>query len=198
MISIGQICRILGISLSTAYRWLQRGVIQEAYRTVGNHRRFDEAAIHRLLRSASLPRVMTYARVSSHDQRDDLPRQSDVLRQYAIGHGFSTITAIEDIGSGLNTKKKGLRKLLDAIFQREVDVMIVNHRDRLLRFGVDLVDMICKQHGVRLMVVESSVLPFEEQLSRDGIEWMTVFCAKLYGKRSHSNKAKKLDNISLA
>jgi putative resolvase len=186
MISIGLVCRILGISLSTAYRWLQRGVIQEAYRTVGNHRRFDEAAIHRLLRSASLPRVMTYARVSSHDQRDDLPRQSDVLRRYAIEQGFSTITAIEDIGSGLNTKKKGLTKLLDAIFQRQVDVIIVNHRDRLWRFGVDLVDMICKHHGVRRMVVESNVLPFEEQWSRDVIEWRTVFCAKLYGKRSHS------------
>ena len=133
-----------------------------------------------------------YVLLSSNDQREDLPQQSEILRQFAISRGFSDITAIEDIGSDW-TPRKGLLKLLGTIFQRKVDVIIVNHRDRLLRFGVDLVDMMCKQHGVRLMVIESTVRPFEEHLSSGVIELMTVFCATLYGKRSHSNKAKQLD-----
>ena len=133
---------------------------------------------------------MTYARVSSHDQKQDLVRQSTTLHAKALQLGYKSIQQIEDLGSGLNYKKRCFVKLLDLIFNHEFEILIVNHKDRLLRFGVDLIDRICLHHGVKLIVLEDKTIPFEEELTRDVIELMTVFCARLYGKRSHKNKFK--------
>ena len=83
---------------------------------------------------------MTYARVSSHDQKQDLVRQSTTLHAQALQLGYKSIQQIEDLGSGLNYKKKGFVKLLDLIFNHEFEILTVNHKDRLLRFGVDLID----------------------------------------------------------
>ena len=100
----------------------------------------------------------------------------------------------------MNDKKKGFLKLVQMIFNHEFEILVINHRDRLLRFGVDLMEIICINHGVRLIVLEDKKKSFEEQLTQDVensraegrrvIELMTVFCAKLYGKRAHNNKRK--------
>lgn len=189
-IPISKVCEILGVSLSTVYRMLKRGVLKESFRTEGKHRRFNVHDIHQLQRKTYEPRVITYARVSSHDQKQDLIRQSNTLHAKALLLGYKSIKQIEDLGSGLNYKKKGFVKLLDLIFNHEFEVLIVNHKDRLLRFGVDLIDKICLHHGVKLIVLEDKTISFEEELTRDVIELMTVFCARLYGKRSHKNKFK--------
>ena len=76
------------------------------------------------------------------------------------------------------------------IFNHEFEILVINHRDRLLRFGFDLMEIICINHGVRLIVLEDKKKSFEETLTHDVIELMTVFCAKLYGKRAHHNKRK--------
>lgn len=189
-VPISKVCLILGVSLSTVYRMLKAGKLKEAFRTDGNHRRFDEHHIHQLQRKTSQPRVVTYARVSSHDQKNDLIRQSQTLQRYVREHNYHQVIAIEDLGSGLNYKKKGLVLLLKMIFNREFEILVVNHRDRLLRFGFDLVEKMCTNHGIRMVVIDEQKKSFEEQLTQDVIELMTVFCAKLYGKRSHKNKLK--------
>ena len=199
-ISISKVCLILGVSLSTVYRMLKQGILKESFRTEGNHRRFNSPPfgprvfyvqeIHQIQRKTYEPRVVTYARVSSHDQKDDLTRQSNVLKSYIETQAYKNVTNIEDLGSGLNDKKKGFLKLVQMIFNHEFEILVINHRDRLLRFGVDLMEIICINHSVRLIVLEDKKKSFEEQLTQDVIELMTVFCAKLYGKRSHKNKRK--------
>ena len=199
-IPISKVCSILGVSLSTVYRMLKQGILKESFRTEGNHRRFNVQEIHQIQRKTYEPRVVTYARVSSHDQKDDLTRQSNVLKSYIETQAYKNVTNIEDLGSGLNDKKKGFLKLVQMIFNHEFEILVINHRDRLLRFGVDLMEIICINHGVRLIVLEDKKKSFEEQLTQDVensraegrrvIELMTVFCAKLYGKRSHHNKRK--------
>lgn len=191
-ISIGQVCEILGISISTAYRWLKLGKLKETFRTLGNHRRFNKQDILNLYTPADTTERLTilYARVSSHDQKNDLITQEQKLVQYAMQKQYTNTQLISDLGSGLNYKKSGLKQLLKLIFTQKVKRLIINHKDRLLRFGSELVFTLCQYFNVDVIILEEKTLSFEETLTCDVIELMTVFCAKLYGKRSHKNKVK--------
>lgn len=192
-ISIGKLCRLIGVSLSTAYRWIKAGTLVPAFQTSGGHRRFDIGQIETqfLGRSDRKLTVATYARVSSADQKSDLETQTLKLQSY-VAKEFPSAAAIHitDLGSGLNYKKKGLSQLLKLIWTRQIDVLVLNHKDRLLRFGAELVFMLCSFCKVEIVIVEAgkAEVTFEQELARDVIELMTVFCARLYGKRSHKNK----------
>ena len=192
-ISIGKLCNLLGISLSTAYRWLKSGKITEEFRTFGNHRRFNLDTIKSKFignNSSDNPITAIYARVSSHDQKPDLERQKDKLLNYCKDNNLHNIEVITDLGSGLNYKKSGLNKLINLILNKHINVLVINHKDRLLRFGSELIFNLCKFNNIKVIIIEDKVLSFEEELTHNVIELMTVFCAKLYGKRSHKNKLK--------
>jgi putative resolvase len=93
------------------------------------------------------------------------------------------------LGSGLNYKKPGLKKLLNLIFRKRITHLILNHKDRLLRFGSELVFELCRHFGVAVIVLEAKPgQSFEMELAADVIELMTVFSSRLYGKRSHQNR----------
>jgi predicted site-specific integrase-resolvase len=92
------------------------------------------------------------------------------------------------LGSGLNYKKKGLKQLLNLILTKQMKTLIVNHKDRLLIFGSELIFTLCNHFNIEVIVLEEKDLNFDETLTHDVIELITVFCAKLYGKRSHKNK----------
>ena len=127
------------------------------------------------------------------DQKKDLVTQEQKLLSFAQQLHNSkpeNIISISDLGSGLNYKKKGLKQLLNLILLGKVQTLIINHKDRLLRFGSELIFTLCAFKRVTVKILEDSKeRSFEEELSSDVIELMTVFCAKLYGKRSHKNKA---------
>ena len=126
--------------------------------------------------------------MSSHDQKNDLIRQEEKLAAYCKSKKFDNVTSISDLGSGLNYKKSGLTKLLKLILHNEIDVLVINHKDRLLRFGSELIFMLCQHHHVDVLILEDTNLDFESELTHNSIESMTVFCAKLYGRRSHKNR----------
>ena len=178
--AIGAIAKKYGVSPSTIRRWAAKGLIQVACRTFGGHRRFelDEPTLDN---SDNRRRHIGYARVSSHDQKSDLKRQAECLREVGCEE------VIEDIGSGLNCKKPGLKRLLRALLDGRVSKLTIVHEDRLLRFGVSLIRQICRKVYTVLEVLEEAPT-FEEELARDVITLMTVFCARLYGKRSHRTK----------
>jgi len=191
-LSIGGVCRLLGISLSTAYRRIKAGTIVPAIRTSGGHRRFERKIVSPIGRADDAPlRIVTYARVSSVDQKNDLDVQGEKLRRYVEErYAGGSHLHISDLGSGLNYRKKGLNQLLALIMAGQIDVLVLNHKDRLLRFGAELVFKLCSFKGVVVEIVETSAVErsFEQELTVDVIELMTVFCARLYGKRSHRNK----------
>jgi predicted site-specific integrase-resolvase len=132
--------------------------------------------------------ALAYARVSSHDQRKDLDTQKAKLENYCSLH-FPSFEILSDLGSGLNYRKPGLKKLLRLIFQRQISHLVLNHKDRLLRFGSDLVFELCRHFQVTVVVLEERPeQTFEMELAADVIELMTVFSSRLYGKRSHQNR----------
>lgn len=130
-----------------------------------------------------------YARVSSHDQKKDLEIQAKVLEKHCIDKNLKYIT-IKDLGSGLNFKKKGLNKFIEMIVSRKIDTIFLTHKDRLLRFGVDLVVKIGLLFGTKIIFLDDKKTNFDQELAKDVLEIITVFSAKLYGSRSHKNKQK--------
>jgi predicted site-specific integrase-resolvase len=134
-------------------------------------------------------KVVAYARVSSHDQKSDLERQRDRLEQHCREVGYANLELLTDLGSGLNYQKKSFKKLLKMIAQGQVSTLVLMHKDRLLRFGADIVFELCKLNQTRVVILEEPTAPdLETRLVTDVIELMTVFSARLYGARSHKNR----------
>lgn len=180
--SIGHIARQYGVSPSTIRRWCAQGKLQ-CCRTLGGHRRFEVCEQEKTQETTPGRIVVGYARVSSHGQKDDLDRQIHRLKL----HGCDRI--ISDIGSGLNCCKPGLKLLVNLLMEGRVERLVVVQEDRLLRFGVNLIRQICTRRQTEFLVLDSiAVTSFEEELARDVITLMTVFCARLYGRRSGRNK----------
>ena len=186
---IGSAAKALGVSIATLRRWEAAGKIVPHY-TAGGHRRYDLAALRpEWFRSEDEGKrsTLAYARVSSRDQKDDLERQKQVLKLYCTRQGW-TFEIIADLGSGMNYHKKGLKRLLDDILAGRVGRLVVTHKDRLLRFGAELVFSICESKGVEVVILnQGQDTTFEEDPAQDVIEIITVFSARLYGSRSHKN-----------
>lgn len=103
---------------------------------------------------------------------------------------------IRDLGSGLNFKKKGLQKLIELLLSGDVSRLVIANKDRLLRFGSELIFTICEHHEVEVVILNKKEdATFEEDLASDVLEIITVFSARLYGSRSHKNK-KLLENLA--
>ena len=182
--SIGKVAQYLGVSVVTLRRWEKEGKLSSDNRTFGQHRRYDAFRIQRLFQKHKPKAVVGYARVSSHDQKEDLERQADTLKRH-----YPKAMMIKYLGSGLNFNKKGLKTLLAMILNQEIDTLVLTHKDRLLRFGSELIFKLCQHFGVHIVILnDKAEQSFEETLSQDVIELMTVFCARLYGSRSHKNK----------
>lgn len=185
MIGIKEAAELLGITPKTLRLWEKEGKII-SHRTEGNHRRYK---VSELIASRG-DKLMTiaYARVSSHDQKDDLKRQELVLESYCASKGYE-FELISDLGSGMNYKKKGLTRLIKLICSNQIDRLVITHKDRLLRFGSELIFMLCEIFAVEVCIINrSGDSTFEEDLANDVLEIITVFSARLYGSRSHKNK----------
>ena len=196
-ISIGEVSKILGVTPKTIRLWEQQGKINPE-RTPNGHRRYDRDEVVRMSKfygkvrtedDQKDRRTIAYARVSSHDQKDDLKRQSELLESFCAANGW-TYTIIQDLGSGLNYDKRGLKKLIKEICDGNVDRLVITHKDRLLRFGSEIVFSLCENYNAEVVILnKGDVQPsFEEELVRDVLEIITVFSARLYGARSHKNK----------
>ena len=196
--SIGKIAKELGVSRDTLRRWEAKGKII-AERTPRGHRRYDLAKILGLLPRAQTHQknTLAYARVSSNDQKGDLERQINVLQSFCAANGW-TYEIIQDLGSGLNYQKKGLRKLIQSICSGRVDRLVLTHKDRLLRFGAELIFSLCEQFGIEVTIINKTEnASFEDDLVQDVLEIITVFSARLYGARSRKNQ-KLLDKLKEA
>lgn len=195
MLTIEEAAERLGVSTITLRRWEKAGKIT-AQRTQGGHRRYALADIepHAVHLAGQSRSTIAYARVSSHDQKDDLERQKHVLEMYCAAQGWQ-FDLVADLGSGMNYHKKGLRKLLNAILEGECGRLVITHKDRLLRFGAELVFAVCEAKNVEVVIINKGTdTTFEEDLAQDVLEIITVFSARLYGSRSHKNK-KIIDGI---
>ncbi|MFZ2727087.1 MAG: IS607 family transposase [Methylococcaceae bacterium] len=188
LLAIGEAAKVLGVSITTLRRWEKEGKLLPEP-TNSKHRRYDLAKLKPDTFHQEDPRkTVAYARVSSSDQKDDLERQKQVLELYCVKQGWM-FEVVSDLGSGMNYQKKGLKRLLNAIIDDKVGRLVLTHKDRLLRFGAELVFAICEIKAVQVIILnQGEDTTFEEDLAKDVLEIITVFSARLYGSRSRKNQ----------
>jgi putative resolvase len=169
-----------GIHYMTAWRWWKAGKLPvPAYQTPSG------SIIVELPVPGSQPgRTVVYTRVSSHDQRPDLDRQIARLTRWATQEGLQVAEVVAEVGSGLNGRRTKLRRLLA---DPAVTTIVVEHRDRLARFGVEQLDAALAAHGRRVLVADPAETT--DDLVGDMVEVLTSFCARLYGRRGARNRA---------
>lgn len=186
LVQIGEAAKIRGVSIDTLRRWERSGKLK-AEKTEGGHRRYRVADLLKI-NNPKLRHTVIYGRVSTPDKKDDLSRQMSVLDLYCQQRGWDAVYALKDIGSGLNYKKRGLMKLIELLQRNEIERLLITDKDRLLRFGSELIFTLCENNGTEVIILNKPVEQEPEQeLVEDVLAIITVMSARLYGKRSRRN-----------
>ena len=189
--SINEMSKILGVSAQTLRNWDKNGKLKPHHTSTNGYRYYSKEQLNTLLNiKPNIERqVIGYCRVSSNKYQDDIERQIENMRLYltAKGKPFEIIT---DIGSGINYKKKGLKQLIKLIISNEVEKVVVLYKDRLLRFGFELVEYIANLYNCEIEIVDNTKKSEQQELVEDLVQIITVFSCKLQGKRA--NKTKKI------
>jgi predicted site-specific integrase-resolvase len=184
-LSISEAAKLKGVSTQTLRRWEASGKLIPELTPTG-HRRYDISQLMGI--KQQLLFTVGYARVSSYDQKEDLNRQVEILELFCASNGWQ-VEIIRDLGSGLNYSKKGLKRLINLITDGKVERLVITHKDRLLRFGSELIFSLCEIFGTEVVIINRTEdSSDEEDLAQDVLEIITVFSARLYGSRSHKNK----------
>ena len=198
------VTKILGVTAQTLRNWDKEGKLKPAYIKSNGYRYYSEDSILSYTPERKTKKdlnVIGYARVSSKKQSDDLERQVNNLKLY-LNNKYQSYEIITDIGSGINYSKKGLQLLIDKINKKEVDVIVVLYKDRLLRFGFELVEYFARINNVKIEVLDKVNKTQDEELVEDLIQIITVFSCKIQGKRKTKTKelledfSKKLTEIN--
>lgn len=189
MMNIKEASEFLGVAQETLRRWERTGKIK-VFRTEGGHRRYDKNELLRIKANQTPIEKITigYCRVSSSDQKSDLQRQIESVSQYCVARGYQ-FKIISDLGSGLNYSKKGLTELIELICAKQVERVVINYKDRLVRFGYEIIEKICLINDVKIEIINHTEdKSYEEELVEDVLSVITVFSSKLYGSRSRKTR----------
>lgn len=190
-ISIHQMSKILGITPQTLRNWDKSNKLKPHHTTCNGYRYYSQEQLDNLLNISGIKdkKIIGYCRVSSHKQKDDLQRQIENMQTYLIAQGKS-FEIISDIGSGINYGKKGLRMLIDLIIQDKVEKVVILYKDRLVRFGFELLEYIAHKFKCEIEIIDNSEKSEQQELVEDLVQIITVFSCRLQGQRA--NKAKKI------
>lgn len=191
LLSIGKFAKTVGVTTTTLRRMHQSGELIPAHISNGGTRYYSTEQL-KLFQSSNTERIVIgYCRVSTPSQKDDLEIQVQNVKSYMYAKGYK-FDIIKDIGSGINYKKKGLKELINRIENNEVSKVVILYKDRLIRFGFELIEYLCEINNVEIEVIDNSECSKEKELTDDLIQVITVFANRLYGQ--HSKKTKRLIN----
>lgn len=188
-------CKILGIKEGILRKWDAEGKIK-AIRTPGGIRLFDITSIDPssnlfAIRQKKEPVAIFYSRVSSIKQKDDLERQKEYIRN-SCSEQYERYQEITDVGSGINYKRPGLLRILGLVKEGNVSHVVVASKDRLARFGFELIEWLCKEFGTKIVVLNTEDTTPEEELGTDLMSIVQVYCCRWNGRRRYKTKDKSL------
>ena len=172
--------RQTGVAYRTAYMWFRKGKLPIPAT------RLPSGAIMVADHQPIVKSFAIYARVSSHDQKDDLARQLDRLRSFCAQKGFTVSKEFSDIASGLNDNRKGLTALLE---DPTVTTIVVEHSDRLARFGVHSLQAALRANDRDIIIINAT--EHTDDLVKDFVDVVTSMCARIYGRRGARNRANR-------
>ena len=191
----------LNVSADCLRKWDKSGKLVP-YKTAGGHRRYDEDLLKSFLGAeiesdGEEKKIVcaTYARVSSNEQKQkgDLDRQSQRLSEYCAKKKIMVSHIIKDVGSGMNDNRSGFVKLTNLIINRKVNMLVVEHKDRLTRFQFNFIKKMFESYGCKVVAVEGEDVSSEEELCQDIMSLVASFSGKYYGRRSAERRKKKTE-----
>ena len=202
-LTIGEASKLLSVSDETLRIWERDGKITPIY-TEGGHRRYNKIDIEKLAGTYIEPiipettnKVAIYARVSSSDQKTkgDLERQIGRLTTEALKRNLNIVAVLDEVGSGMNDKRKKLKQLFELVQTKKINVVLIEHKDRLSRFCYNYLVEFFNSYDVKIEYTDEVLgKSYEQELVEDILSLMASFSAKIYGRRSSQNR-KKLENI---
>ena len=188
LMSIGKFAKKAGVSTSTIRKMDRENKLKPARVSDGGTRYYSSDQLIEFQNVKNDNKIVVgYCRVSTPIQKDDLETQVSNLKTYMIAKGYE-FDIIRDIGSGINYKKKGLKQLIDMINNHEISKIVILYKDRLIRFGYELIEYLCEINGVEIEIVDHEEKSKEDELTDDLIQIITVFANRLYGQRSKKTK----------
>ncbi len=178
---------ILGCCTKTLQDWDKKGLI-EVRRTVGGRRRYnvkkytEDNNLQSLLTQPNNRVNIIYCRVSSHDRKDDLERQATLLQEM-----YPTYELIQDIGSGINFKRKGLQKIIQYAIENKLNEIVITYKDRLCRIGYDMLEFIIQKYSNgKIVILHTQEESRHDEITKDLIEIITVYSSKIHGTRRNA------------
>lgn len=186
LMSIGKFAKEIGLSVQHLRKLHNDNVLVPAVITEGGTRYYSDEQLLEYLNRDNLPKqlpIILYARVSTRNQKDDLERQVENLKQYAIAKGY-LFEVMTDIGSGINYNKQGLKELIQKINNKEISKIVILYKDRLVRFGFELIEYLCNLNNIEIEIIDNTTISKEAELTSDLIQIITVFANRMYGPRS--------------
>ncbi len=191
--SIGEFAKAIWKTRETLRNWDRSGRLKPDSVEPTGYRYYSQAQLNRFLGLRSEvdlnKKVIGYCRVRSPKQKDDLQRQIENVKMYMIAKGYQ-FEIIEDIGSGINYNNKGLNRLLDLVTNSEIEKIVMLYKDRLVRFGYELIENLCDKYGTSIEIIDHTEKTAEQELVEDLIQIVMLSSCRLHGKRAH--KAKKM------
>lgn len=188
-----EFAKIIGVSVKTLQRWDNSGKLP-AKRTPSNYRYYDDNDLRIALGDKPKPelrKVVIYCRVSSNNQRSELKNQIKAMEEFSRNCGYCVDETINEIGGGLNFKRKKFIQMIIAMLKGEISVIIVAHKDRLCRFAFDFVQQLADYSDCKIVVANSSSLSPQSELCEDFMATLYCFSSRLYGLRTYSDKLKQ-------
>lgn len=196
-IGTSKAAKLLGVSVKTLQRWEREKRLIPIARTTTNRRLYTVSQIRSFIglqqTKGKMPsRIVAYCRVSSTAQKPDLINQRRVLERFIVAKGLANVGFIEEVGRGLNFKRKKFLTLMDEIGRREIKTLILAHRDRLTRFGFEWFEHFAKSYSCEVMVLNQERLSPEQEMVQDLMTIVHCFSSRLYGLRNYRKKLKEV------
>jgi len=190
--TITEFAQRIGVSVKTLQRWDRDGRLRPS-RTPTNRRVYTDEHLYQALpgRRVADRGTVVYMRVSNQAQKPDLANQRTVLEQFCAARGLTGTQWISEIGGGLNFKRPKFLALVDRIVTNQVATLVIAHKDRLVRFGFDLLSHLCRTHGCELLVLNTETLSPEQEMVQDLMTITHCFSARLYGLRNYRKALQK-------
>lgn len=190
MYKVGEFAKLIKKSVKTLQRWDREGFYHPEVKTPTGHRLYSHKQYLEYfnIENNIKRKNIVYCRVSSSGQKNDLKTQKEFLTKFTFNSGISVDDFYEDIGSGLNYKRKNFIKLTKEIINGEIETLIIAHKDRLVRFGFEWFEWLCGEYNTKILIINDDKLSPEEEMCTDLMSIIHVFSSRLYGLRKYKKE----------
>jgi len=184
--------QLVGRTTNTLQRWDRSGILKAQRLPTGRRYYTHEQYLEVIGKKSKSRKIVSYCRVSSHAQKNDLLSQQRAVEAFCLAAGKVVEEKFEDIGSGLNYKRKFFIKIMEMVEQGDISEIVVAHKDRLVRFGFEWFEKFCQDHSVKIVVMNANSLSPEAEMTKDLLSIIHCFSSRLYGLRKYKSKIVKM------